>query len=249
MKKNNNKKNKPAAKAAKASKQGPRKRVNTGISGLDKLVGGFKEGSVNLIIGGAGSCKTIMAMQFIIEGIKRGEKGIYMTFEEKKERTFDDMRSFGWNLEKYEESGELSFLEYTPEQVRKIISEGGGEIESLIEKTKAKRLVIDSMTSFALLYKDELARKEAALFLFELIHKWQCTALLTDQTLEEGKLFSQLGFEVDSIIILYHIRAKGIRKRGLEILKMRGTKIPQKTFPFEVGSRGILLNTGGVLDW
>jgi circadian clock protein KaiC len=189
-----------------------------------------------------------MGIQFLIEGIKRGEKGIYMTFEEKKERTFDDMRSFGWNLKKYEDSGDLAFLEYTPEQVRKIISEGGGEIETLIEKSRAKRLVIDSMTSFALLYKDELARKEAALFLFELIHKWQCTALLTDQAIEEGELFSQIGFEVDSIIILYHTRAKGIRKRGLEILKMRGTRIPQKTFPFDVGSKGIVLNTGGVFD-
>ena len=211
-------------------------RVSTGIVSLNKLVGGFKEKSINLVIGGAGSGKTIMAIQFLVEGIKKGEKGIYITFEEKKEKTYDDMKSFGWDLEKYEKQGKLIFLEYTPEQVKRIITEGGGEIEGIIEKTKARRLVIDSISSFALLYRDELARREAALFLFELINKWDCTALLTAQIIEEGKIFSELEFEVDSLIILYHIKKRGVRNRGLEILKMRGTKTPQKTFPFKIAN-------------
>jgi len=219
-----------------------RKRVSTGTPAIDKLVGGFKEKSVNLIIGGTGSGKTIMAMQFLVDGARKGEHGIYITFEEKKEKAYDDMCSLGWDIEKYEKEGKIEFLEYTPEQVRKIVTEGGGEIETIIEKMKAKRLVIDSMTSFALLYKDELARKEAALFLFELINKWNCTALLTSQAVEEVKMFSEIEFEVDSLIVLYHGKFKGIRRRGLEILKMRGTKIPAKTFPFEITSKGIIVD-------
>lgn len=220
-----------------------RKRVSTGTPAIDKLVGGFKEKSVNLIIGGTGSGKTIMAMQFLVEGARKGEHGIYITFEEKKEKIYDDMNSFGWDLEKYEKEGKLEFLEYTPEQVRKIVTEGGGEIETIIEKMKAKRIVIDSMTSFALLYKDELARKEAALFLFELINTWDCTALLTSQAIEGIKMSSEIEFEVDSLIVLYHSKIKGTRHRGLEILKMRGTKIPMKTFPFEITDKGIIVNT------
>ena len=216
---------------------------------MDKMIGGLKEKSINLVIGGTGSGKTIMAMQFIIDGIKKGEHGIYITFEEKKEKTYDDMHSFGWDLEKYEKEGKFMFLEYTPEQVRRIVTEGGGEIELILEKIKAKRIVIDSMTSFVLLYKDELARKEAALFLFELINKWNCTALLTEQTAEEGHVFSELEFEVDSLFVLYHKKIKGLRKRGLELLKMRGTKIPPKTFPFNITDKGIVLNTGSTFAY
>lgn len=222
-------------------------RVQTGIPALDKIIGGFKEKSINLVAGSAGSGKTIFAIQFLVDGIKKGEKGIYITFEEKKEKTFDDMLSFGWELKKYEKEGKLIYLEYTPEQVKRLITEGGGEIENIIEKTKAKRLVIDSITSFALLYQEELTRKEAALALFELIGKWNCTALLTSQVPEEEKISSELEFEVDSIILLYNVRRKGIRKRGLELLKMRGTKIPGKVFPLDITNKGIEVNTKRVV--
>ena len=225
------------------------KRISTGIIGLNKLFGGFKEKSINLVIGGTGSGKTIMVMQFLVDGIKKGEKGIYITFEEKKEKIYDDMLSFGWDLEKYEKAGKFVFLEYTPEQVKKIITEGGGEIENMVEKMKAKRIVIDSMTSFSLLYKDELARKEAALFLFGLINRWNCTALLTAQSQEENKMFSELEFEVDGLFVLYHKKRRGIRKRGLEVLKIRGTKIPHKTFPLLISDKGISINTRGIFTY
>lgn len=215
------------------------KRVETGIESLDKIIGGFKEGSINLVSGGAGSGKTIMAIQFLINGIKKGENGIYVTFEEKKAKTFSDMLGFGWDLSKYENENKFVFLEYTPEQVKKLITEGGGEIENVIEKLNVKRLVIDSITSFTLLYQDELSRKEAALALFELINKWNCTALLTSQAHEEERISSELGFEVDSIILLYHIRKDGRRKRALEILKMRSTKIPDRVFPLIIANKGI----------
>ena len=81
------------------------KRISTGISGLDPLIqGGFKRNSVNLVAGGAGTGKSIFAMQFIIEGLKKNEPGIYITFEEKKEKVYEDMLEFGWDLEKYEKS-------------------------------------------------------------------------------------------------------------------------------------------------
>ena len=110
-------------------------RIPTGIPGLDSLIdSGFVEGSSNLIVGNAGSGKTIFAIQFIVEGIKRGEPGIYVTFEERKEKMYENMKSFGWDLQKYEDEGKFVFLEYTPEQVKKILVEGGGQIESIIEK-------------------------------------------------------------------------------------------------------------------
>ena len=220
------------------------KRISTGIPGLDKLInGGFKERSINLVAGGAGSGKTIFAIQFLMEGLRNGEPGIYITFEEKKEKLYSDMLAFGWDLKKYEKKGAFVFLEYTPEQVKRVLVEGGGTIDTIITKIKAKRLVIDSITSFALLYKDELTQKEASLALFELINKWGCTAVLTSQETENGKVISPaLEFEVDSIILLYHTKVDGVRKRGLEILKMRGTKHPSKTFEISIGKKGLVVH-------
>jgi len=226
-------------------------RIPTGIPGLDSVInGGFKLNNINLVAGGPGSGKTIFAIQFIIEGIKRGENGIYITFEEKKKKFYEDMLGFGWDLEKYEKEGKFVFLEYTPEQVKKVLTEGGGMVEPIIEKLDAKRLVIDSITSFALLYEDSLTKKEAGLALFELIDKWNCTAILTsqDESKEGNVISAALEFEVDSIILIYHYKKKGIRNRAIEILKMRGTKSPNKTFALEISPKGIKINTSKVVD-
>lgn len=228
------------------------KRVATGIPGFDSLVqGGFKDNSTNLVAGGTGSGKTIFAIQFLVNGIKKGEPGVYITFEERKKKTYDDMKKFGWDLEKYEKQGKFKFLEYTPEQVKKVLVEGGGTIETIVQKMKAKRLVIDSITSFALLYEDELTKKEAALALFDLIDRWKCTALLTSQAVEkdEETISAALEFEVDSIILLYHTRRAGVRQRALEILKMRGTKHAGKTFAMSISDDGIRINTKEIVKY
>ena len=221
-------------------------RIPTGIPELDLMLsGGFKKKSINLVAGSAGSGKTIFAMQFLKEGIeKHNEAGIYITFEEKKEKAYEDLQDFGWDFKKYEEEGKFVFLEYTPEQVKKILVEGGGVVEGVMERTKAKRMVIDSITSFALLYQDELTQKEAALSLFELINKWGCTAILTSQdtSRSEGTISAALEFEVDGIILLYHRKQKGRRKRAMEILKMRGTKIPDETFAMDITTDGIKID-------
>ncbi len=225
------------------------KRIPTGIPNLDPLIkGGFKRNSVNLVAGGAGAGKSIFAMQFIVEGLKHNEPGIFVTFEEKKAKVYEDMLAFGWDLEKYEKEGKFVFLEYTPEQVKKVLTEGGGIVEAIIEKIKAKRIVIDSITSFALLYEDELTKKEAALALFELIDKWDCTGILTsqDEAKDDHTITAAMEFEVDGIIILYHVKKKGIRKRALEILKMRGTKIPEKTISLEITEKGIRIDPSKV---
>lgn len=217
-------------------------RVGSGIPGFDKLVqGGFKENSINLVVGGPGSGKTIFAIMFLLEGFKKGEPGLYVTFEERKEKLYEDVRGFGWDLAKYEKEGKFSYLEYTPEQVKKVLIEGGGTIDNVITKMKAKRIVIDSITSFSLLYKEELAKKEAALALFEMIDKWGCTAVMTSQdtSLRGIELSTALEFEVDSIVILYHKKIKGVRTRALEVLKMRGTKIPNVTYGLRVDKSGL----------
>lgn len=219
-------------------------RLHSGIPNLDRLMeGGFQKNSTNMIVGGAGSGKSIFATQFLIEGLKKGEKCLYVTFEEKKKGFYKNMLEFGWDLEAYEKKGLFIFLEYTPVKVRTMLEEGGGSIETIVLSKKIIRIIIDSITSFALLFEDELQRREAALGLFNMIRKWSCTSLLTleEEPLETGTVSKSLEFESDSIIILYFIREKEQRKRYLEILKMRGTEHSRKIYNFSIGKNGIVI--------
>ncbi|MBU0467339.1 MAG: hypothetical protein KJ718_04705 [Nanoarchaeota archaeon] len=235
----------PVGKVVKKSGNKSLERVTTGIPNFDGLIqGGFEKDSTNMVVGSSGIGKTIFATQFLIDGIKKGEKCLYVTFEEKKERFYSNMLKFGWNLEECEKKGLFTFLEYTPIKVKAMLEEGGGTIESIILKKKISRIVIDSITSFELLFEDELAKREAALALFGLIRDWEATALVTlEESVDEGNLHSRaLEFEVDSIILLYFVKAKGARQRRFEIVKMRGTKHSSKIYIFEIENEGININ-------
>lgn len=223
------------------------KRVPTGIPGFDSMIeGGFQEKSINLVSGGAGSGKTIFAMQFLMNGaLKYNDPGVFLTFEEEKEHILRNLLRFGWNLEELEKNKKLVILRYSPEQVRELLAKGGGAIEETIERIGAKRIAIDSIKSFALLYENALTKKEASFTLFKLIRKWGCTALFTSEdesmTVEES-ISSELEFEVDSVILLYNLRDKGTRKRAIEVLKMRGTNHKTGIYGMSITNSGIKTN-------
>lgn len=221
-------------------------RINTGIPNFDEMIeGGFGRNSANLLVGGAGSGKSIFATQFIVEGIKNKEPGLYITFEETKAEFYANMARFGWDLKEYEDKGLFTFLEYTPEKVKTMLEEGGGAIENIIFKKKIARVVIDSITSFELLFDNELEKREAAFTLFNMISKWNCTAVVTF----EGSLRSEskqdtktIEFEADSIIACYFVRIKKERERYIEVLKMRGTKHSTRIHKFEITKQGIVID-------
>ncbi|MBU2561188.1 MAG: AAA family ATPase [Nanoarchaeota archaeon] len=221
------------------------KRVPTGIPGLDQAIeGGLKKNSVTLAGGCAGAGKSIFAMQFLVKGITEfDEPGVYVSFEESRKEVYEDMLRFGWDLKKLEEEGKFEFIEYTPEQVEKIMKTGGGVIRDVIDKIGAKRLIIDSISAFMLLHETELKRRESALALFAMLRRWDCTTLVIGQYAQEGPSHesSVLEFEVDSIIWLYNIKKEDIRVRALEVFKMRGTKHTAKTFPVQIKEDGIVL--------
>ncbi len=221
-------------------------KIPTFISNFDSICnGGLNKESVNLLVGGAGSGKTIFSIQFLIGGLKNGETCMYITFEEKREELFRNMLEFGFNLEEYEKKGKFIFIEYSPEKVKSMLEEGGGTLESLVYKSKINRLVIDSITSFTLLFESELAKREAALSLFEIIKRWKCSILMTmEKELSKEELISgsesAIEFEVDSVILMFFLRMKeGKRQRMIEVLKMRGTKHSEFVYPFSINDKGI----------
>ena len=223
-------------------------KISTGIKNFDVITqGGFVKGSINMVVGGTGTGKSIFAMQFLIEGLKKGEKCLYISFEEKKEEVYANMLRLGWDLEKYENQGNLFFLEYTPEKVKTMLEEGGGEIETIVLTKQIKRISIDSISSFTSLSSEESEKRGSILALSALLRKWDSTVLLTyekDPSIEK-KTSEVLEFEVDSISIIYSVRVKNIREKFLEVFKMRGTEHSKEIYPFLIGKGGIDLKCKG----
>src|SRR3989338_1377161 len=77
-------------------------RITSGVPGLDELMGGgFIKGSINMIAGSTGTCKTILCSHFIWEGLKKGENGLYVTLEESAEDIVTESAQFGMAFDKY----------------------------------------------------------------------------------------------------------------------------------------------------
>ena len=226
-------------------KQEKKIRVSTGIKKFDNLIqGGFLKNSTNLLVGRSGSGKSIFAVQFLIEGIKKGENCLFISFEEKREDFFGHMKSLGLNLEDLERKGKFFFLEYTPSKVRVMLDEGGGAIESIVLKNKVQRIVLDSVSSLMLLFEKDLEKKEAMFFLSNLTKSWNCTTLLTyEENLSLERDTSRiLDLETDSIILFYFLREAHKRGRFFEILKMRGTSHSLDLHHFRIENNGIIVH-------
>jgi circadian clock protein KaiC len=218
-------------------------RVPTKIPGFDELIeGGFEKNSTNLLAGSPGVGKSIFAIQFLIGGISRNESCLYVSFEEKKEPFYANMAEFGWDLYEYEKKGLFTFLEYSPNKVKTMLEEGGGDIESIIVKNKVVRIVLDSISAFTLLFENELEKREASLNLINMIKKWNCTSLLTYEVQsvakEQSVQFRTLDFESDSLIVLYLVRNKNKRERYIEVIKMRGTNHSNNIYKYDIINSG-----------
>ena len=87
------------------------KRITTGIDGLDGLLmGGFPQGSITLVSGTPGTGKTIVCFQYIDEGLKNGEKCLYLTSDEKIKNLIFQAKELGFNFQSYIDNGQLKFL-------------------------------------------------------------------------------------------------------------------------------------------
>ena len=232
-----------------AAKKSSIKRTPSGITGMDDLIeGGFELGSTILAVGTAGTGKTTFGLQFLYYGAKdHNEPGIYISFEESKDSIFRHASEFDWDLDGMEKKGLLKVLQYKPHQVEKLMKDGGGPIRDAIKAMNAKRLVIDSITAYTLLFKDEYQKRENVLDLFSYLEKWGCTSVILSELspkiaeIKEGSI----GFLTDAIIALYYGKQEnGERVHSMEILKMRGTKHTDKLLVMQFEENGIKIYPG-----
>lgn len=218
------------------------KRIKTGIPGLDGLMeGGFIQGSVNMVTGSTGTGKTIIGTQFLWHGLQKGETGVYITLEEDPTDIKEDVRSFNWDIGKYEKKGLCKIIYHDPAQVSNLPSVMMEEIGSL----KANRLVIDSTSVLGLnIEKPSQIRRRLFGVISALKTHDGCTALVISEVPEDSKAITRWGVEefvVDSVIILNYLGIGEEYNRSLMIRKMRRTNHGKDIYPFEVTNNGIVV--------
>ncbi len=219
-------------------------RVPSGIPGLDDMIeGGFKKFSNVLITGGCGTGKSTFCMQYLIEGAKIGQPGAYISFEEDVEPMKENMKRYGWDLDKFEEEEKLRILHIDPKDVMNVVKEGYGLIASAISRIKAERVVIDSISSIELMIDNEFDRRKHILTLIGWLRSHNCTSLMVAEAEQNINHYSRHGiieFIVDGVVVMYNLRRESVRHRAIEVLKMRGTNHKSKIVPFMI-SNGIEL--------
>lgn len=239
----------PAAPARQAKPRTPADRTPSGIAGLDELIGGgFEKESTTLVMGDAGCGKTTFLSQFLYNGaLQYEEPSVLLSFEEPSTSILKHMKRYGLDFAELEKQGLFTSINYRPHEVKKLVDEGGGLIWDTISSIGAKRLAIDSLTSYAMLFESLYQAREAELLLFELLRKWKCTTLLSAEGINTEKMRITTGMEYlsDGVILLHHPRYQSGRYRAIEILKMRGCKHSEKLCPYEfVEGEGIRVHPG-----
>jgi len=214
-------------------------RIPSGIPGLDRLMeGGFWKGSTVLISGGAGTGKTIFCVQYLMEGVRRGEKCMFITLEQRPEDVIGDVKRFGWDLKKYVQEKRL-YLEYQdPFQLTDITS-------PLLDKIKEhdiERVVIDSTAVFGMYYKDPFEVRKQLFKLLTGLKEIGVTSLLTSELPEDAKSLARFGVEefiVDGLIMLSFIGIGGQEFGNIQVRKMRRTKHATAWYPMDITNKGI----------
>lgn len=221
-------------------------KLATGIAGFDQIAnGGIPKGRSTLLAGTAGSGKTVMALQFLLVGVRDyQENGVFVTFEEAPADLMQNVRSFGWDLERLVSERRIAVVDATPEPGEETIAAGAydlsallARIEASIRSVGAKRVILDAIGSLfpqftdANIVRRELHRIGAGL------RRIGVTTLVTMERVDEEGGVGRWGVEefvADNVIMLRNRLEYEKRRRTVEILKFRGASHHKGEYPFTI---------------
>ncbi|MEP7125277.1 MAG: ATPase domain-containing protein [Byssovorax sp.] len=224
--------------------------ASTGVAGLDEILGGgFPQDHVFLIQGDPGAGKTTLSLQFLLEGAKRGEKGLYLTLSESAKELETVARSHGWSLdaitvheqlvgeEMLSEEDDLTL--FHPSEIE--LWETVKSLLRVVEREQPKRVVLDSLSEIRLLSQSTLRYRRQILALKEFFANRNITAFfLDDRTAEDNDL--QLHSVPHGVVVLERLAPiYGAPRRRLEVVKVRGVKYRGGFHDFNIVTGGIVV--------
>jgi circadian clock protein KaiC len=213
------------------------RKIKTGVSGLDKMLnGGLIEGRPYLVIGGPGAGKSILAIQFLMVSVSRGESALYVTLDEPFNEIRQNMAAFGWNTSK------VRILDLSPEAKEQDV-EGYDmnylfdELKHELTSQKHKRVAFDSTTTLRMLDETDFKARRRISSIMKLLANSDCTSLLICEG--DPRVLTVESFLARGVIKLYTTTVSGEKVRAIGIDKMRGTAFDEHIRPFSISNAGI----------
>jgi circadian clock protein KaiC len=225
-----------------------RQRAKTGVPGLDDvLVGGLPRGRIYLLKGTAGAGKTTLAMQYLLNGARAGEKGLYVALSESRDELEEVAQSHRWDLSGIElleiaDSAEPRAQDdntlFLPAEVE--LGETTRRILEAVVRAHPSRVVIDSLSEIRYLAGTEIRYRKQIMALKQLFMAKNSTAILVDDEVS-GSGMSLIESIAHGVLLLQQIVPRyGPERRQLVVSKLRGVK-------YRGGFHDLRINTGGLV--
>ncbi len=227
-------------------------RIRTGIHGFDEIVqGGLIPDRVYIIAGPPGAGKTTFGSQFLVQGAKEGERGLYVSLTEDPRNIIEDMSSFSFNIKRYTLAGMILFIDMGPLSIQYLnavknkdsfkgtyAQEVFKKISSIVKIKGIKRIVIDSVLT--LRYgsgSKEDQNKEIARF-FRSLKDLKATSLILSEMTDLSN-YSPEHYMAHGVIFLHNFLNGNKMVRALQVIKMRGTKHDCDMHRMEISVDGV----------
>jgi circadian clock protein KaiC len=229
---------------AEADNPRPHTRLSTGVAALDEMMGGgIPAWDSALVAGPAGSGKSALATQFVSTGLRLGEPAVIAVFEERPKEYLARAKTLGPDLEDAIRGGLLEVLYLRPLDLS--VDEALLEIQGAVARTKAQRLVIDSLSGFELALAPTF-REDFRESLYRMVGALTGAGVTVFMTVEVGVSFTALQFSpdlisflTDDIILQRYVEIEGELKKVLAVVKMRGSGHSTTLRRYEVTEHGV----------
>jgi KaiC domain protein len=221
-------------------------RMKVGIIGLDDMLGGgLIPGSICAIIGTYGTGKTTFSLQFIWEGLKKGEHIIYISLEEREDRILEYMQQKDWDVKPFLNKS-LFVIKLDPTDFNLANNRIKNELPRLIKQVNAHRVVIDPISLFEDLFESDSVRRQEMFRFVEGMRDQKCTIMMTSETDKDNPFSSRhslIEYLADTVILLRYVRPSDLTDvhLALEVVKMRMSAHSREIKPYEIQQDQVLV--------
>jgi circadian clock protein KaiC len=230
--------------------------VTSGIPKLDKLMGGgMSAGQATVVLGPSGAGKTILGLRFAAQGLEAGERCLYVSFQETADQLVRKAASFGWDMAKARESGQLA-IHYVP--IGELdLDTIAAAVRRELTKGSVRRVVVDSLVELVFAAREADRFPAYSRSLVGWIRAAGASVVITSETTTLGPMTEPIGglsFLFHNVILLRYLEIGSELRRAINIIKMRTSNHDKGVFEYVIDGDGLTIKdrlegVTGVLGW